>query len=304
MADESSTSQRAAQVDEQTKQRSGCPTTHPEFDRLVRTIWRLRQPDGCPWDKEQTHRSLVKNMIEEAYEAVDAIEANDKAHLREELGDVLEQVLLHAQIEADATLSGVERKSFDIDDICRELNDKLIRRHPHVFHSNTASSSASTSDQVLEIWDEVKAEERKEKGMNSDAEPGLLDSVPTSLPALMQCQKISDRVAKVGFDWNSPEAAWDKVAEERAEYEAEEPGTPEATMELGDIFFALVNVARKQGIDAETALAKSNRKFRHRWSQVESMALSIYKTDVSHLTTQQLNYLWERVKGEETTSAR
>lgn len=304
MADESSTSQRAAQVDEQTKQRSGCPTTHPEFDRLVRTIWRLRQPDGCPWDKEQTHRSLVKNMIEEAYEAVDAIEANDKAHLREELGDVLEQVLLHAQIEADATLSGVERKSFDIDDICRELNDKLIRRHPHVFHSNTASSSASTSDQVLEIWDEVKAEERKEKGMNSDAEPGLLDSVPTSLPALMQCQKISDRVAKVGFDWNSPEAAWDKVAEERAEYEAEEPGTPEATMEFGDIFFALVNVARKQGIDTETALAKSNRKFRHRWSRVESMALSIYKTDVSHLTTQQLNYLWERVKGEETTSAR
>jgi len=199
MAGESSTSQRAAQVDEQTKQRSGCPTTHPEFDRLVRTIWRLRQPDGCPWDKEQTHRSLVKNMIEEAYEAVDAIEANDKAHLREELGDVLEQVLLHAQIEADATLSGVERKSFDIDDICRELNDKLIRRHPHVFHSNTASSSASTSDQVLEIWDEVKAEERKEKGMNSDAEPGLLDSVPTSLPALMQCQKISDRVAKVGL---------------------------------------------------------------------------------------------------------
>ena len=143
-------SQAADRVDAQTAARPGAPTTHPEFDRLVRTMWRLRQPDGCPWDREQTHRSITKNMVEEAYEAVEAIEADDTAHLVEELGDVLEQVVLHAQIAADDG-------AFTIDDVVRGLNEKLVRRHPHVFGEHAA---ASDGGEVVDIWDDVKAAER------------------------------------------------------------------------------------------------------------------------------------------------
>lgn len=287
-------------VDEQNASRVAAPAGNPEMDRLVRTIWRLRQADGCPWDREQTHRSITKNMVEEAYEAVDAIEANDAAHLCEELGDVLEQVLLHAQIAADAG-------EFAIEDVAHGLNEKLVRRHPHVFGDLAAASDgkapagyeeARDGERVLDIWDDVKRLEREARGQLSDVEPGLLDSVPQSLPALMQAQKISKRAAKAGFEWADLAGVWDKVAEERAEFEAEEPGTAASQEEFGDLLFALVNVARWSGVDAEEALAASNRKFRRRWARMEELARAQGRA-VEDLSTAELNELWDRAKGEE-----
>ncbi|MDY2788858.1 MAG: nucleoside triphosphate pyrophosphohydrolase [Atopobium sp.] len=277
----------ADSADEQSRLRPGAPGKHPEFDRLARTIWRLRQPDGCPWDKVQTHQSIAKNMLEEAFEAVDAIEAQDSSHLREELGDVLMQVLLHAQIAADAG-------EFTLDDVCRDLNEKLVRRHPHVF----GELDASDTDEVLTIWDDVKKAERA--GGKKDAAPeGLLDSVPIALPALMQAQKISKRAAQVGFEWKTTQDVWDKVEEERGEFLAEKPGTAQATMEFGDLLFALVNVARKEGIDAEEALRMANRKFRARWAQVEMQAQKASR-ELESYTADELEVLWNVVKADES----
>ena len=264
MTSDEKIAQLAAAVDEETKARLGAPQTHPEFDRLIRTIWRLRQEDGCPWDKEQTHQSISKNMIEEAYEAVEAIAEDSPEHLEEELGDVLEQVVLHSQIEADSSATG-----FNIDDVCRALNQKLVRRHPHVFGPEAGSTSSAAA--VLDVWESVKAEERASAEDTVHTE-GLLDSVPRSLPALMQAQKISKRAAKMGFEWASVDDVWDKVAEERAEFDAEAPGTQQKTDEFGDILFALINVARWEGIDAEEALMSACRKFRARWSYMEKAA--------------------------------
>ena len=264
MTSDEKIAQLAAAVDEETKARPGAPQTHPEFDRLIRTIWRLRQEDGCPWDKEQTHQSISKNMIEEAYEAVEAIAEGSPEHLEEELGDVLEQVVLHSQIEADSGAAG-----FDIDDVCRALNQKLVRRHPHVFGPEAGSTSSAAA--VLDVWESVKAEERASAEDTVHTE-GLLDSVPQSLPALMQAQKISKRAAKMGFEWVSVNDVWDKVAEERAEFDAEASGTQQKTDEFGDILFALINVARWEGVDAEEALMSACRKFRARWSYMEKAA--------------------------------
>lgn len=259
-----------------------------EMQSLVETIWRLRQPDGCPWDRKQTHESIGKNMIEEAYEALDCIEAGDEAHLREELGDVLMQVVLHAQIAADAG-------AFTMADVARDINDKLIRRHPHVF----GECSADSADEVLAIWDSVKLAEKGAKDADAaeagERPEGLLEGVPRSLPALMEAQKVSRKAASAGFEWETVADVWDKVAEERAEFEAEAPGTAERELEFGDLLFALVNVARKEGIDAESALRASTAKFRERWAAMENAA---YEGGVSleSLTTEQLNSLWEKVK--------
>ena len=281
-------------VDEETRVREGAPTTHPEWDRLVRTIWRLRQPDGCPWDKVQTHESITKDLIGEAYEAVETIQQHDVPHLREELGDVLEQVLLHSQIADD---SG----EFDIDDVCRELNEKLVRRHPHVFGDAAAMGAVDSAGEVLDIWDDVKKAERASAG-ESERKPGLLDSVPISLPALMQCQKISKRAAKAGFEWETVADVWDQVASERREFEAEERGSAAAAEEFGDLLFALVNVARHEGIDAEEALATSNRKFRRRWAAMEEIA-SEQGFELDEVSTERLNELWDAVKAQERAAA-
>ena len=274
MTSDEKISQLAVAVDEETKARPGAPQTHPEFDRLVRTIWRLRQEDGCPWDKEQTHQSISKNMIEEAYETVEAIAEDSPEHLEEELGDVLEQVVLHSQIESDSGASAGSGEcdraaGFDIDDVCRALNQKLVRRHPHVFGPEAGSTSSAAA--VLDVWERVKAEERASAEDTVHTE-GLLDSVPQSLPALMQAQKISKRAAKMGFEWASVDDVWDKVAEERAEFDAEASGTQQKTDEFGDILFALINVARWEGVDAEEALMSACRKFRARWSYMEKAA--------------------------------
>jgi tetrapyrrole methylase family protein/MazG family protein len=237
-------------------------------------------------------------MIEEAYEAVDSIVEGNPDHLREELGDVLEQVLLHSQIASD-------EGEFDIDDVCRELNEKLVRRHPHVFGKDGrgpggaggSERGADSADAVLDIWDDVKKVERAERG-EADRPEGLLDSVPKSLPALMQCQKISKRAAKVGFEWATVDDVWRQVVSEREEFEAEDRGSAEAVEEFGDILFALVNVARHEGIDAEEALAASNRKFRRRWGRMEAHAREM-GSDLSNLDTDSLNELWDYVKDEE-----
>ena len=271
-----------------TRDTSTLSDAREEMQSLVETIWRLRQPDGCPWDRKQTHESIGKNMIEEAYEALDCIEAGDEAHLREELGDVLMQVVLHAQIAADAG-------AFTMADVARDINDKLIRRHPHVF----GECSADSADEVLAIWDSVKLAEKGAKDADAaeagERPEGLLEGVPRSLPALMEAQKVSRKAASAGFEWETVADVWDKVAEERAEFEAEATGTAERELEFGDLLFALVNVARKEGIDAESALRASTAKFRERWAVMENAA---YEGGVSleSLTTEQLNSLWDKVK--------
>ena len=283
---------RAEGIDRQTLARTGAPGRHEQFERVVRMVWRLRKPDGCPWDRAQTHESIARDLIGEAYEAMDAIAEGDDAHLCEELGDLLEQILLQAQIAAD-------EGSFDVDDVCRGLDEKLIRRHPHVFGPAPADAApaAGTAGEVEGIWDEVKRAERAAAGEGGGPH-GLLDSIPRSLPALMQAQKISKRAAKAGFDWPDVSGVWDKVAEERAEFEAEEPGSEEASEEFGDLLFALVNVARMQHFDAEEALERSNRKFRCRWARMEELAREAGE-DLEALPCARLNELWDAVKAEE-----
>lgn len=298
--------------------RPGAPGTHPQFDALVRTVWRLRQPDGCPWDREQTHRSISSNMIEEAYEAVDAIEGSSRRHLVEELGDVLMQVVLQAQIGAD-------QGEFTIDDVCRGINEKLVRRHPHVFGG---SERAASAEEALRSWSQVKLREHRAElaeadgsaapgdrpapgGASSssssaaasdatgDARPSLLDSVPTALPALTACQKISRKAAAAGFEWDTVDDVWDQVRSEVGEFCREQPGTPGALEEFGDVLFALVNVARRQGIDAEEALRASNAKFRRRWSHMERRAWE-QGVDLPDLSRAKQEALWAEAKSKES----
>lgn len=277
----------------QRRDRSTRADARDAFDALTETIWRLRQPDGCPWDREQTHASIAKNMVEEAYEAVDCIEDGDDAHLCEELGDVLMQVMLHAQIAAD-------EGAFTIEDVVRGLDEKLVRRHPHVFGEHAGARDA---DEVLGIWDEVKLAEKAQGDAEAAAAgavrpKGLLDGVPRALPALMQAQKVSRKAAAVGFEWETVEDVWAQVASERAEFEREEPGSAEREMEFGDMLFALVNVARREGIDAESALRASTMKFRARWEAVEELAYE-RGTSVEALSTEELNRLWDEAKATE-----
>ena len=248
------------------------------FDEFVDLIAVLRGPDGCPWDREQTHTSIAKNMVEEAYEAVHAIEAGDVAEIREELGDVLLQVVLQSQIATDAG-------EFTIDDVVAAIHAKIVRRHPHVFGELSADSAA----EGLARWDSIKAEERAAK------QQGLLDTVPHALPALMLAQMISRKAVSAGFEWDSLEGVWAKVHEEIDELKAEEPGSPQAAEEIGDLLFTIVNLARKQGIDAETALRGTCEKFRGRWSAMEKAAAEGgAKLEELGLTAQEA--LWQAAK--------
>ena len=259
-----------------------------QFQALVETIWRLRQPDGCPWDREQTHESISGNMLEEAYEAVDAIEGGSSEHLCEELGDVLMQVVLQAQIAAD-------EGAFNVADVARGINEKLIRRHPHVF----GDVRAETPEEVRAIWDRVKLQEketRDEQAAEDHERPaGLLDGVPTGMPALMEAQKVSRKAVAAGFEWDTVDDVWAQVDEEREEFLAEEPGAEAREMEFGDLLFALVNVARKEGIDAESALHASTRKFRARWAAMEDIARG-RGVRLEDLSREELGGLWDEVK--------
>ncbi len=290
---------------------------HPSFNEFVATIAKLRAPDGCPWDREQTHESIAPNMVEEAYEAVDAIESGDFRHVREELGDVLLQVVLQSQIAADAG-------EFTIDDVCADVNEKMIRRHPHVFGEARADNAA----EVLDLWDQVKLAEKAATDLEADdaqeGHAGLLDGVPSSFPGLMQAQKLSRKAAAAGFEWETVEAVWDKVAEEVSELKEAYAAAPKAAngkvdvgsslpgvdadararsdeaveMELGDVLFSLVNVARKMGMNAEGSLRASCRKFRRRWSAMEEFAWEQGR-DIEDLTSGELEGLWEKAKAQE-----
>lgn len=287
------------------------PESHPEFEGFVATIATLRGPDGCPWDREQTHASIAKNMLEEAYEAVAAIEDDDVEHMREELGDVLLQVVLQAQIASDAG-------EFDIDDITHDINAKMVRRHPHVFGTQAAFEAAGiepdsvqTADEVISMWDlikvhehRIKDERRRQKriaaGLPPDIPAGLLDDIPLQQPALAQAQEISRKAVNAGFEWDTEEAVWDKVHEEIDEFLAAEKGTSEEELEFGDILFTLVNVARKRGIDAETALRATCSKFRTRWGTMETYAHQ-RGVELSTLSMAQQEELWQRAKEKERT---
>ncbi len=271
----------------ETQQGTSCaPLAGDEFAAFVDTIAALRAPGGCPWDREQTHESIARNMIEEAYEAVDAIEQHNAAHLREELGDVLLQVVLQSQIAADAG-------EFTVADVCHDVNEKMIRRHPHVFGEEAAASA----DEVLSIWDNVKLAEKSASDAQEEAPKGLLDAVPVSFPALLQAYKISRKAVAVGFEWETVEEVWAKVEEEIAEFkQACQNGTAEEKeLEFGDVLFSLVNVARKEGIDAETALRASCRKFRERWAFMEGAAWG-QGLRIEELSMEEMQQLWDQAK--------
>lgn len=271
----------------ETQQGTSCaPLAGETFAAFVDTIAALRAPNGCPWDREQTHESIARNMIEEAYEAVDAIEQHDSAHLREELGDVLLQVVLQSQIAADAG-------EFTVVDVCRDVNAKMIRRHPHVF----GEAAAGSAEEVLSIWDNVKLAEKSAADAQAEEPEGLLDSVPVSFPALLQAYKISRKAVAAGFEWDTVEDVWAKVEEEIAEFKqaCRSDDAQAKELEFGDVLFSLVNVARKEGIDAETALRATCRKFRERWAFMEGAAWGQGKR-IEELDMDEMQQLWDQAK--------
>lgn len=271
----------------ETQQGTSCaPLAGETFAAFVDTIAALRAPNGCPWDREQTHESIARNMIEEAYEAVDAIEQRDTTHLREELGDVLLQVVLQSQIAADAG-------EFTVADVCRDVNAKMIRRHPHVF----GETAAGSAEDVLSIWDNVKLAEKSAADAQTEEPEGLLDSVPASFPALLQAYEISRKAVAAGFEWDTVEDVWAKVEEEIAEFKqaCRSDDAQAKELEFGDVLFSLVNVARKEGIDAETALRATCRKFRERWAFMEGAAWGQGKR-IEELDMDEMQQLWGQAK--------
>jgi tetrapyrrole methylase family protein/MazG family protein len=246
------------------------------IDELVRIMAVLRAPGGCPWDREQTHMSLRRHLIEEAYEAVAAIEAGDDAEMADELGDILLQVVFHAQIAE-------EEGRFDIDDVADAIVTKLRRRHPHIF----AGATADTPAEVMERWDHIKRAEKPGKG--------LLDGIAPTLPALTLAGKVSRRAVSVGFEWETVESVWDKVREEIEELKATEPGSPDAEDELGDLLFTVVNVGRKMGVDPEQALRSTCAKFVRRFSEMERAAAES-GCDLAEMGIDDMEALWRRAK--------
>lgn len=255
----------------------GANTSLEEFQELIA---HLRAPDGCPWDREQTHQSLRRNLIEETYEVVDALDAADPAAMQEEFGDLMVQVALHAQIANEAG-------EFRMADVLNGIITKLIARHPHVF----GEVELQDADAVIANWENLKAAERKQKG----AEKGLLDGVSAALPALSQAEAYTSRAARVGFEWPNIEGVLGDVAEEIQEFRAEAAGTPEQEAEFGDILFALVNLSRWLKIDAEAALRAANVRFRKRFAFVEAGARAEGRP-LSELTLDEMNALWEESK--------
>jgi tetrapyrrole methylase family protein/MazG family protein len=249
---------------------SATPQPPYSFADLVAIMERLRAPGGCPWDREQTHASLLPYLVEEAYEFIEAAENGDAAHMREELGDVLLQVVFHAQVAK-------EGGTFSIDGVIGDIAAKLVRRHPHVF--TDAAAGVDTADKVTAQWDEIKKAEKAEKGGKaggSEGRKGLLDDIPRGLPALPKALKISERAVKAGFEWPDWKGVAEKVREELAEFEAEaserEVDRDAMELELGDLLFAVVNLGRRVGLDPERALSRSNAKFTARWRAMEGMA--------------------------------
>jgi MazG family protein len=246
------------------------------IDRLKQIVQRLRSPDGCPWDREQTHASLKPHVVEECYELIDAIDDQDDQGMQEELGDLLLQVVLHAQMAS-------EEDRFDFDAIADCISEKLIRRHPHVF----GDSKLDSSDAVLKQWDAIKRREKTDRA-------SALDGVPRGLPALAKAQKVQSKAARVGFDWADAEGALEKVKEEIKELE-QAGAREELEEELGDLLFSVVNFARKRKLDAEDLLQAATRKFSDRFRKMEALA-ETRGLNFTSLTLAEMDALWEEVK--------
>lgn len=253
-----------------------------EFDRLIEIFERLRAPGGCPWDAKQTHKSIARCAVEEAYELVDAIDSGDLAHLREELGDVLLQVLFHSTIAKDLG-------EFTIKDVIEGLARKLIYRHPHVFGDETASDAG----EVIRNWERLK---RSEEG--KEHRTSVLDGIPEALPGLLQARKIQSAASRVGFDWQDPSGVVDKVREEAGELlvAMEHGDSEEITSEIGDLLFSIVNLARCAGVDPETALRRTSRTFRRRFSLIEQEARD-RGIPLEEMSLEEMDEIWERAKG-------
>ena len=251
------------------------PKNLDSFDTLVAIIARLRAPDGCPWDRAQNHASLRTNLLEECYEVLEALDEGDRAQLRAELGDLLLQIILHSQIAAEAG-------EFELGDVMNSINAKLIHRHPHIF----GSQKVKDAEEVAHNWETLKQEER-------GTDTSILASVPKQMPALGYSQAIQRRVAQVGFDWADISGVIDKLAEEVSEFQ--QSAGEQKAQEFGDLLFTLVNIARRLGIDSESALREANKRFYRRFSRMEELCRR-RGLDFGKLSFDQQNALWEGVK--------
>lgn len=257
--------------------------TGKSFENLVDIVAKLRAPGGCPWDREQTHDSLKKCLIEETYEVVDALDVHDMNELRGELGDLLLQIVFHAELAN-------ETRTFDIKDVIDGISEKLVRRHPHVF----GDTSVKDAEEVVVRWEQIKS---GEKGF--EHRKSVLDGVPNTLPALSRAMKISKRAAKVGFEWPSVNEVFEKMDEEIAELRHEvEHGTPErAAEEIGDLLFTVVNIARWSDVDPEDALREMTKRFSHRFRKIEEAAESQDRS-VEDMTIEEMDAVWNKAKQE------
>ena len=266
------------------------------FDELISVMARLRAPGGCPWDAEQTYQSLSQYLLEEAYETFDAIheadETGDTANLREELGDLLLQVVFHSTI-------GAERGDFTIDDVADGVTQKLILRHPHVF----GDANFARAEDVLDNWDQLKADERKASGKVEKERESILDEVPLHFPALLEGLKLTKKAAKVGFDWENAGQIFEKLDEESAELRAaiERGDTANIAEEIGDLLFVVQNLARHLDVEPETALKKTNRKFRRRFKFIEDELKREGKT-LEDADLKEMDELWNKSKSARTSS--
>ena len=249
------------------------------FDTLVDIVAKLRAPKGCPWDREQTHDSLKRNLLEESYEVMEAIDQGNPDILSEELGDLMVQVVFHADIAREAG-------DFQLEDVLRNINAKLIRRHPHVF----SDGQAENAREVEKNWEQIKAEERQAKGKSKSP----VEGIPVDLPALAYAQLMQDRVGKAGFEWDDISGVLDKLVEEVAEFRVAST-TEEKEHELGDLLFTIVNLTRWTGAHAEDVLRDANRRFSRRYLSMESLAEE-RGSDFNGLTLNQKEDLWREAK--------
>ena len=263
-----------------------CRDPGRQIERAIAIMHRLRAPGGCPWDAEQTHESLIPNMLEESYECIDAIRAEDWEHLREELGDLMLQVLFHAELAQERPEEG-----YGIEEVAQNLCDKLVRRHPHVF----GDGAAKDSEAVLRKWDEIKRSERDAK------DKPYLHDCGKGLPELLRASKLSKKAAKVGFDWESDEGTVQKVVEELREVQEAlnlPDGAARVEEELGDLLFSVVNLCRRRGVNPELALHDANEKFYRRFHEMERKLAERGKS-LQEATAQERDAAWMSVKEEE-----